>query len=197
MRRSRVSRSQGQIINNFFTIVTIVIMTAVIVLYSKYVLQPKAQKAKINSGLACQESHYTADKLFEKALIKESITLLQEGNYVINGGFILSEHMPTAIEKKIALKDIDKLFLDTIKTEQNKNVQKFLNIKYEVIENDKNDPGKKNESCKLNAGSLLTSFRLNGKEVYRMYTDFNQSTLNEINERVTCTMEAFKYNAKL
>lgn len=196
MRQRKVERNQGQIVNNFFTLVTIVIMTAVIVFYVKYIVEPQ-QEALGNPNLPCQKNIYTTQKIFNQELLKEAFKLYRSGQYMLNGGLILSENMPSKLEKIIDVEKSDKLFLDTIVQLPKQDAQRYVNIKYEIIENDKQDPRKKNEECKLIDGSLMTSFRINGKEAYRMYTDFETATLDAINERVQCTMKAFETNAQL
>ena len=93
------------------------------------------------------------------------------------------------ITKELNLKQIDNIFLNTIDIELIKDVPRFLKIKYELIENE--------DETKDRVGSLLTSFRVNNKEVFRMNINFLTYDLIEIEKRVKCTMEAFKYNAKI
>ena len=71
----------------------------------------------------------------------------------------------------------------------------FLKIKYEIVENDKNNPRKK-EIEKNHAGELISSFRINQKEVFRMHTEFLQYDKDEIKQRINCTIKAFRHNAK-
>lgn len=196
MKNRKVQRSPGQVINNFFTLVTIVVMTAVITMYMKYVVEPK-NEALGNPNLPCQQSIYTTQKIFDKELLTQASQFYENGQYEIRGGMILSEHMPSQIKDILTQDESDKLFLDIIKIVMKKDAQRYVTIQYEIIENDKQDPRKKSEECKLIDGSLMTSFRVNGKEAYRMYTDFEKATLPSIKERMECTIEAFKHNAKL
>lgn len=196
MRRRKVERNPGQVINNFFTLVTIVIMTAVITMYIKYVVEPQ-NEALGNPDLPCQKLTYTSQKIFNESLLQEAYALYNQGQFVLNGGVIPSEHAPSKIKELIDIPKSDKLFLDTINKNVPKDMQRYVTIKYEVIENDKEDPRKKSEECRLVDGSLMTSFRVNGKEAYRMYTDFEKATLQDISQRVQCTIKAFEHNAKL
>ncbi len=187
----RSQRRQSQVINNFFTFVTIVMISIVLVLYIKY--GPKEKR--VNSKLSCQELTQTSDKIFDEELLKKAYLLLQKGNYEINGGFIKPKFGKFFLKDEISLLQADEKFVNSINIKQ-KNSEIFLNIKYEIIENDKNDPRKKDEYCKLHAGSLQTSFRIQGKEAFRVYTDFLTYDKKEIEEKISCSIKAFKYNGK-
>ncbi len=183
-------RSQGQTINNFFTLVTIVVMTIVLTIYVKYVPKPP----RVNSQLECQKSSYTFDKIYNQELLDEANKLLNSGAYVLDGGLIKPKFGKSYLKDHISITQADDYFQKAIlKASSQKNY--FVKIKYEIVENDKNDPRKKDESCKLHAGSLMTSFRINEKEVFRMHTDFLKYDKDDIRDRINCTVKAFRHNA--
>lgn len=175
---------QSQIINNFFSLATIVMVTVVLILYVKYIVK---EPQRINSGLVCQQDiNHTTDKITNKNLLKTSYKLLSEGSYKLDGGMISSVEN-SVIKKELKLNQINNIFLNSININSTKDTNKFLKIKYELIENE--------DETKDNVGSLLTSFRVNSKEVFRMNIDFMKYDISEIEKRIQCTMEAFKYNA--
>ena len=192
-------------VNNWLTFVSIIIISVTIVLYSKYIAPAQQKKAVANSPIPCQKESTELgkivcfDKVYDKKHIKEGLELLKQGDYAINGGIILSEHMPTKLEKYISLNHSDKYFLDAINIKQNEKSIRKLNINYEIIENDKANPNKKSNSkaCKLYAGYILTSFRINNKQLYRIQIDFHSYDKTEIKKRIECTIESFKHNAKI
>jgi len=175
----------SQIINNFFSLATIVMVSVVLILYVKYIVkEPK----RINSGVACQtEVDFTTDKITNEKLLKIGYKLLNEGSYQLDGGMIPSLNNKSVITKKLNINQINNIFLNTIDINLPKDTRRFLKIKYELIENEEQNSTK--------AGSVLTSFRVNGKEAFRMHIDFLKYDLREIEKRVQCTMEVFKYNA--
>ncbi len=177
---------QSQIVNNFFSLATIVMVVSVLVLYMKYIIK---EPVKENSGLVCQKIvNHTTDKVSNEKFLRVGYKLLNDGAYVIDGGMIASLANPV-ITKELNLKQINNIFLNTIDINLTKDTHKFLKIKYELIENE--------DETNDNVGTLLTSFRVNNKEVFRMNINFFTYDLIEIEKRVKCTMEAFKYNATI
>lgn len=188
--------SDSQRINNLFALVTIVLMSIVIIIYVKYV--PKDDKPKINSGLECQKDVICFEKVYDEALLKEGLALLNKGDYEILGGLTSAKYMTPVLETKITVEQSDIMFQEAINIPKNDNPQKYLTISYQLIENDKQDPNKKSNSpnCKLYAGYILTSFQINGVQFFRMQIDFNTYELEEIKKRINCTIEAFKNHEK-
>jgi hypothetical protein len=190
--------NQSQKINNTFALITIVMMTIVITIYVKYV--PKEEpKPSLNSGLECQKEVICFDKIYDLELLKEGVALLSNGNYELLGDISLATHMKPILDTKITIDQSDEMFFKAINIPQNENPQKYLTISYQLIENDKEDPNKKSDSdnCKLFAGYILTSFRINGIQAYRMQIDFNTYEHAEIQKRIDCTIEALKHNGKI
>ena len=177
---------QSQLINNFFSLATIVMVTVVLVLYTKYIVK---KPARINSGLICQKDvEFTTDKIIDKNFLKTGYKLLNDGSFQLDGGIIPSIKN-SVITKKININQINNIFLKTIDINSIKDTHRFLKIKYEIIENE--------DETKDAVGSLLTSFRVNNKEVFTMTIDFLKYDIIEIDKRVKCIMEAFKYNATI
>lgn len=188
--------NQSQKINNLFALITIVIMTVVITIYVKYM--PKDDQTSYHSGLECQKEVVCFDKVYNPQLLQEGVELLLGGNYELLGDISLAKYMTPILDSKITVQEADLMFLKAINTSINENSQKYLTIAYQIIENDKEDPNKKSDSdnCKLFAGYVLTSFRINGIQAYRMQIDFNTYDLVEIEQRIKCTIEAFLHNGK-
>ncbi len=181
----------SQIVNNFFTLASILMVAATLAIYVKYfskeddgIYRPKP--------LVCEKKIYTYSKTFNQKLLNKSIKALNKGYYKLDGGFIESEYMKSNIKDIISLEELDTFYKNAIKVEPKKDLQKFLKIKYEIIENDKENPNKKSKDCRLHAGSIQTSFRINSKEIFRIYTDFNFMYKNAIKERIDCSIKVFK-----
>lgn len=183
-------KRQSQVIVNFFTLVSIVIITVVLTLYVKY--GPKQKH--IHSNLPCQKLTYTYDKISDKKQLNKAFNLMSQGAYVLDGGFIRPRFGKSYLKDEITLSAVDTFYkLEISKEPIDRNL--FLKIKYEIIENDKNDP-RKSENDKNYAGTLITSFRINQSEIFRMYTEFLDYDKSEIKEKISCTIKAFKYNAQ-
>lgn len=190
-RRRRVEKSQGQIINNFFSLVTIVIMSIVITLYSKYVVEPQKEKKK--DPLPCQLEIYTKDRITNKELLKNTLTLLENNRFIIDGGLLPSFDKNSTLEQKVKIENIDNMFLSALKQKPVKS-NRFLKIKYEIIETDKKKI-KKDKNLKDSVAVLQTSFRFNGKEAYMHRTALEDLSSIFIRDRIECTIKAFKYHA--
>lgn len=184
-------RRQSQIVNNFFSLATIVMISVVLILYVKYGPKPK----HIHSDLPCQKLTYTYDKTFNnKKLLQQGSKLLNSGAYILDGGFIKPRFGKSYLKDEINLDEANEFFeLAILKTSIEKNY--FLKIKYELIENDKNDP-RKTQKEKNHAGTLISSFRINQNEIFRMHTEFKEYDKSEIKDKITCTIKAFRHNAK-
>lgn len=183
----------SQIINNFFTLVSILIIAGTLAVYTKYFGEDsKKESVYTPLKLQCESKSFTYSKTFNQKLLDKSIKALEKGYYKLDGGFIESVHMESNIKNVVTLKQTDKFYEEAIKIKPKDDLQKFLKIKYEIIENDKKNPNKINEDCKLSAGSVQTSFRINSKEIFRVYTDFNFLYKNAIKERIDCSIKVFK-----
>ncbi len=75
---------------------------------------------------------------------------------------------------------------------KNSNVE----IRCELYENDKEDPGKKSSSCKLFAGYLLYTFTLDGEQIYKIQIDVEKSDFSDIPLRLNCIKNSLYYYAK-
>lgn len=183
----------SQIINNFFTLVSILIIAGTLAVYTKYFTKDTSKESVyIPNKLECENKSFIYYKTFNQKLLDKSINALDKGYYRLDGGFIESEHMKSNIKNVLTLKETDKFYEEAIKIKPKDDLQKFLKIKYEIIENDKKNPNKLNEDCKLSAGSVQTSFRINSKEIFRVYTDFNFLYKNAIKERIDCSIKVFR-----
>lgn len=189
-------RRDSLVVNNFFTLASIIIISVTMVLYNKYIVKDEKKTTRVNSNLECQLIAKTIDKITSPQLIKEVNYYLENGNYILNGGFIKPRFGKFYLEDKIDLEQANQMFIDSIKFKPKENPIKYLSINYEIIENDKNDPRKKEGYEKSYAGRLLTSFRINGKELFMMNSDFLDYSGESIKDRIECTIKALKENAK-
>lgn len=169
---------------------SIIVVTVVLTLYVKY--GPKQQV--LHSNLPCQQQSVTYDKVIHSSLLKKAQTLLDSGAYVLDGGIIKPRFGKSYFAKLITMNETDDYFKQAIAIEP-KDKNYVLKIRYELFENDKNDPRKK-ESQKKYAGDLLSIFRINDQVVFRMKTRINTFDKQEIKERIQCSVKAFRHNAR-
>lgn len=184
----REGRSDGVIINNFFTLTTIIIIAATLAIYVKY-FGEKKDKTPIVQKLQCQKETYTKTKVKNQKLLNKSIKALEKGYYRVEGSYLKSQQMKSNIEDIVTLDEVDSFFISSVGVKPKKDIEKFLKIKYELIEIDKKDS---KNSSKLNAGTLMTSFRINSKEIFTIYSDFDFMFKNAIKDRVDCSIKVYK-----
>ncbi len=189
---ARRVRRDSLVVNNFFTLASIIIITVVLTLYTKFFLHEKEDTKNQIEKLACEKTSYTYSKVFNEKLLKKSINAVEKGYYKLEGSYLKTIHQKSKIEDVISLDEINSTYISSLGFQPKKDLEKFLKIKYEIIENDKNDPNKKNEECKLNAGSVMTSFKINSTEIFRVYTDFQFMYNNAIKERIDCSIKVYK-----
>ena len=88
------------IVNNFFTLASIVLIVIVIVIYSKYIANDgydEITKEKV-IPLSCEKEVFTVSKVYNQELLKESIRALNKGFYKLEGTYKKSQQMPSIIE---------------------------------------------------------------------------------------------------
>ena len=194
----RNSRRQSLIVNNFFTLASIVMLSISMILYSKFIANDEPEEAKKIkvTPLSCEKEVFSTSKLYNQKLLNDSINALDKGYYKLDGAYVKSVHSDSIIEEFISLGEIDGFYKKAIEKNPKEDISKFLTIKYEIIENDKKDPNKKSKECKICSGSILTSFKANETEIFRFYIDFNLYDKNEIDKRIDCTINAYRNNVK-
>ena len=193
------SRQESIIVNNFFTLASIVMIAITIILYSKYISNDDYKNDSLKDKvipLSCEKEVFSTSKVYNQKLLNESQKALDKGFYRLNGQYKKSIHSDSIIEDFISLFEVDSFYIKAIEKEEKNNINKFLQIDYEIIENDKKDPNNKQKDCKFCSGSVLTTFKAEQKEIFKFYIDFNLYDKNEIDKRIDCTIKAYRNNVK-
>ena len=193
------SRQESMIVNNFFTLASIVMIAITIILYSKYISNDDYKNDSLKDKvipLSCEKEVFSTSKVYNQKLLNESQKALDKGFYRLNGQYKKSIHSDSIIEDFISLFEVDSFYIKAIEKEEKNNINKFLQIDYEIIENDKKDPNNKQKDCKFCSGSVLTVFKAEQKEIFKFYIDFNLYDKNEIDKRIDCTIKAYRNNVK-
>ncbi|WP_421716695.1 hypothetical protein [Arcobacter arenosus] len=148
---------------------------------------------KKQKRLSCQTKTTTFEKIANKQLAQEAIKLLESSNYIIKSRIEKSVYMESQIDKHIceekANEYLNKSISRYLKTKEEKE-QKLL-IDYYILENDKEDKGKKGTKCKLYAGYLVFEFKLDNKLIYKIQTDYMNIDTSDIPERMDCVIKSF------
>lgn len=191
MREPR-QRRQSLVINNFFTLASIIIITVSLTLYVEYIAkEPEITKTKVIS-LPCEKDTLTKYKVYNQELLNESLKALRKGYYKLNGSYKQNSNNHVA-RNFISLTQLDDLYIQAIQKAPKTNIKKFLTIDYTLLEKDKNDKIKRKG---FYSGSMLTTFKAGQKDIFKIYTDFRVYDKNEIFSRIDCSIKVYKNNAK-
>lgn len=188
---SKNHRRQSLIINNFFTLASIIIIAVTLTLYNRYFnqvnetnLTNKQTLKKEFLKLNCQKNN-DRFKVVNHSLMKNSLKALNQGYYKLSGGFLQKEEN-SVIMDIVNKEKIDSFYKSAIKAEQKDDISKFLQIDYEIIE------GNITQTKGFKSGSVKTLFKVNGNEIFRYYSDFKFYDENEIKDIINCTIKVYK-----
>jgi len=173
---------QSQLINNWFSLATIILVSITLTLYVKYIVK---KPPRLHSSLECQLNTNTYDKIINAKLLNIQASLIKEGRYVLDGGILEVLNQKSLIKEKIKISQMDRFFMQELNIFASNRSKKFVKIKYELIENEKDAQS---------PAVLKTSFRINGKEGFIMNTDLLSYNETTIKAAVSCTIKAFNHN---
>lgn len=186
------------IVNNFFTLASIVLITITIVLYSKYIANDSYEEVRKEEviPLLCEKEVFTVSRIYNQNLLNKSMKALNKGFYKLEGSYKKSQQTQSIIEDFISIEELNSYYIKAIEKKSKEDISKYLTIKYEIIENDKKEQNKKTSDCKFCSGGILTSFLADDKEIFKFYTDFKLYDKNEIASKIDCAIKVYKNNVK-
>ncbi|MEA3354103.1 MAG: hypothetical protein U9Q33_09840 [Campylobacterota bacterium] len=126
---------------------------------------------------------------------------LRNGNFTLSSDIDKAAFMDSTLFEYIDMKELDRLTNETLNSYvKNKRIDNTnqIQIKYIVYENDKEDPKKKSDSCKLFRGYVVLKVKnINNKIVYQSQIDISDPKGKDIAQTVNCAVKAFiTYNTK-
>ena len=177
--------------NKLIPIILITLMT--FVAYGVYKQANKSMKTK---RVECQSKTTTFEKIFIEEPIREAINSLKSNNYTINSSIEYSKFMKSnlidILTKEQADEILKKVINSQIKEEDKKTSDDTkVSINYYIYENDKEDTGKKNNDAKSYAGYLMFEFKYNNKLIYKIQTDYMDTNISDLDERMDCVINSF------
>ncbi|APW65562.1 MULTISPECIES: hypothetical protein [Arcobacteraceae] len=143
--------------------------------------------------LECQEKTITFEKIEFENPIWETNNLIETNNFVIKSDIEYSKLMQSHLINILDVSQADAILNKVLKKhiKSNQVSDKKLEIDYYIYENDKEDKGKKGAKSKLYAGYLVFEFKLDGKLVYKIQTDYMDIDGKDIEERMNCVIDSF------
>ncbi len=183
---------QSQVINNFFTLASIIIISVTLTLYVKYIVnEPEITKEKV-TPLSCEDITLTKYKVYNQQLLNDSLKALRKGFYKLNGSY--KKAKVSNVEELISLNKLDEFYMQAIQRAPRKNIKKYLSIEYKLVE--KNSTDNKIKRKQFYSGSILTVFKADNKEIFKIFTDFRLYDDKEIFNRIDCSIKVYKNNVK-
>lgn len=140
----------------------------------------------------CQNKTITFEKINTESNIKETIRLIENSSYEIDGYIDYSKFMKSNLENKMSNSDIKNRInkiLNTYKKTDEKLTEK-VDIKFYIYENDREDKRKKGDSCKIYAGYIVLEFIFNNTQVYKIQTDYMNDDTSDLDERINCAIKS-------
>lgn len=174
---------------NIISLIIIILITGLIYGTS---MQLNQSSAKIKR-LSCQEKTITFERVFTEQPVVKAIELLESKNYKIDSYIDYSKHMKSHLKDILSEEEaVNKLENILEKFVQNKVAKdEKIDIKYYLYENDKKDSNKKGKKSKLYAGYVLLEFKLNNNLVYKIQTDYMDTDIKDLDERIECAVQSF------
>lgn len=186
-------RRQSTIINNFFTLASIIIISVTLTLYVKYIAnEPEITKTKV-IPLSCEKETFTKYKVFNQELLNESQKALRRGYYKLDASYKLANENSTIAKDFISLDELNSLYIEAIQKKPKTDIKKFLTIEYKLVEKDKNSDIKRKS---FYSASIMTTFKAGQKDIFKIFTDFRLYDKEEIFSRIQCSIEVYKNNVK-
>lgn len=189
---------QSQVINNFFTLASIIMISIVLTLYVKYIADDgtvEITKEKI-IPLICEKNTFTHTKVYNQELLNESQKALNKGYYKLQGTYKKAKNINSIVEDFISINELDSFYIQAIQKKYKDDIKKYLSIEYSIIEKDKNKKDDKIKRKGFYSGSLMTTFKADNKEIFKMFTDFRIYDKNEIASRIDCTIKVYRNHVK-
>lgn len=162
-----------------------------------YLIYNQVEKQRVPGKLDRLECHKNVT-CFEKAFLENFIDkakeLLYQGNYKISSSIEKSTYMPSSLFQYVSVEDTEQFFYNYLST-LTKKEHHFNNgivIDFKIYENDKEDPKKKSDKCKLFRGYVvLQVFSPNKKLIYKVQIDFLDQKGEDVEKALECALKSF------
>ena len=117
---------QSQVINNFFTLASIIIISIVLTLYVKYIAnEPEITKEKV-IPLLCEQDTLTKYKVYNQELLNESQKALIKGYYKLEGSYQKSQNNKSVAQEFISLDEMSDYYIQAIQRKKTKKISKNI-----------------------------------------------------------------------
>ncbi len=179
---------QSQVINNFFTLASIIMICVVLTLYTKYIAPDDKDEI---FPLECEKKDLTIKKVFNQDLLNNSIRDLNRGFYILNGNLEKNK----IAQDFISIDELNTYFIKAIGIKAKENIEKSLDIEYEILDKS-NEDLKKVKRKSFYSASILVKFKLKEKNIFKIFTDFKIYDKKTLKEKILCIIKVYKNNVR-
>jgi len=141
----------------------------------------KAQRLECHKNITVFERVYIQEKL---SLVKE---LFQNGHFTVKFKVEPSKYMESQLFNYVDIQDTDNYIKSSF---GQKKESENLSINVLLYENDKKDPGKKNDEARQYAGYLVFDVYLDKSLVYKIQIDFMDMQGFDIKTKIDCVRQS-------
>jgi hypothetical protein len=166
-------------------------VTVVLVLSVVWMETTAPEKSARSQALPCQQEVTTFDRWRVEAPQREAAQQkLQAGNYTLSGQQHYAEYMQSALEGVLTGEEVEALLVEAVGAAPASD-EAPLQIRWDLYEDDKADPKKRNPPKTAFSGYLLLSFVDGGQEVYRIQIDYLEADASDLGRRAACAIASF------
>ncbi len=168
---------------------TILIILGIVVfgLVASSIYQQVTKKSAKAQRLECHKNV----TVFERVYIQEELPnikkLLQDGEFVLKMKAERSKYMESKLFDYVDVTEIENYIKSSF---GQKNENETLKINVLLYENDKQDPGKKNDEARKYAGYLVFDVYLDKSLVYKIQIDFMDMQGFDIKTKIDCIRQS-------
>ncbi len=145
--------------------------------------------------LECHKKTTAFERGYGDEDIQKAQKALLNGNYQIISGVDKSTYMESTLFNFVDMSKLDKYLNEVLQKRiiKKENIKdEAIRVNYKVYENDKEDPKKKSDNCKLFRGYVVMKFiNQNNKVVYQIQIDFMDQKGKDIPNTLECALESF------
>jgi hypothetical protein len=128
------------------------------------------------------------DKVTNQTIFKDKYRQFIKTGALVESKIEYGKYMNSLIKGNIKLYQVDKIVTSHLTGSSSE-----YKVKYTIIENDKLDPGKKSQKCKIFAGYLLFEFFYQDKSFYKVQMDFMSTKGEDLSKRIDCIFKNLEY----
>lgn len=149
-------------------------------------------KQKLGSNrLLCHQGVNVFEKVINKELLKKTKEHIKNNKV----SFILSKkpsiYMKSELFHAVSMDKIEMMIKNQIGIHHISNTVEDVVVEVDVYENDKEDPKKKSEQCKIYAGYFVIAFFYKTNLAYKVQIDFFHKKAEDLEVAIACAFESF------